>query len=61
MDIKELIKGLVALAIMVAALVSLFIPVITPEASKLLQYLAAALIGYYFGIKEIPLSKMFKK
>ncbi|MBU3905033.1 MAG: hypothetical protein KJ906_02715 [Nanoarchaeota archaeon] len=54
-------KDIIAIIVILLAGASLFIISVDSTAVAFIRFAAGAVIGYYFGVKEIPLSKIFKK
>jgi len=53
---KEITRDIIALAIVIGAITSLFLTV-NPAGEALIRTLGGLVVGYYFGIQAIPLSK----
>ena len=53
-------RDIIAVIIILAAAVSLFISV-NETGEELIRYLAVLIVGFFFGIKEIPIITAFKK
>jgi len=60
MNTQEITKSILAILIVAGALAGLFIG-INEVAATVLQTLGGAVVGYYFGIKEVPFGKAFIK
>ena len=54
MNIKELTQSIVAVAVVIGAIVSLFVPVINDAASQTIRALGGVVVGYYFGASTLP-------
>jgi len=58
---KTLIQDIILLIIVLAGIVSFFYNPIGGDAIKYLQILMGGIVGYYTGIKTIPLSSSRRK
>jgi ABC-type microcin C transport system permease subunit YejE len=55
MSSKELTRDIIAVIIILGAVASLFFTVTNITGERLLQTLAGLVVGYYFGVKQLPL------
>lgn len=60
MNSKELARDIIAVLIVLGAIASLFWAVNEAGAS-LLRFLSGAVIGYYFGVQQMPLGGVIKR
>jgi len=56
----KITKDIIALLIIIAGLVSLFIPV-DQTGAEIIRALSSLVIGYYFGVKNLPIIGSFIK
>lgn len=61
MSVKEIILGIIAIIIILAAVASFFWQPVNGTAIELLKYLATGVVTYYFGRQYFPLGKSLKK
>ena len=59
--IKEVITGIIAVAIIVGAVVGIFYPFTNDIGVRIIESLATLVVGYYFGSKTMPLAGVFGK
>lgn len=59
MNLKEITTSVIAIAIVLGAIASLFFTV-QAGAEETIRVLAGAVIGYYFGSKSLPLGGALK-
>lgn len=57
---KEITRDVISVLIVLGMLASLFFPVMESGAS-LLRYASAAVIGFYFGLGQLPLAGAFRR
>ena len=60
MNVKEIVTGIIAIIVIVASVVSLFLSV-NEIGARILQSVSTLVIGYYFGVKTYPLASILKK
>jgi len=58
---KTLTQDIILVLVIAAGLVSFFYNPIGGEAIKYLQTLAGGIVGFYLGIKELPIMRVAKK
>ena len=54
-------KDIIAIIVILLAGVSLFISSVDATAVEFIRFAAGVILGYYFGMKQIPLAKVFAK
>ena len=57
---KEITRDVISILIVIGMLASLFFPVMEAGV-ELLRYASAAVIGFYFGLGELPLASAFRR
>jgi len=58
---KELTRDIIAIIVVLAAVATLFFQIINPASEQLIQTLAGLVVGYYFGIKALPMGSVMGK
>jgi len=57
---KQLTGDIILVLVIVAGLISFFYNPLGGDVVKYLQTLAGGIVGWYLGIKQIPLARAFK-
>lgn len=60
MQDNKMVRDIVSIIIVLGAIVTLFLDA-DPEGVQLIRFFAGTVIGYLFGVKEVPLAGVFKK